>query len=79
MNRTPSSLLRVLRGPILLIALGVLLTADQFTPYGFGRTWPVLLILYGLLRLLEHVVEPKPTASYPPSRTVSPPPSGGGQ
>jgi hypothetical protein len=48
-------LLQAVRGPILLIALGALLTIDHFGPYGFWRTWPVLLILFGLLKLLERM------------------------
>jgi hypothetical protein len=46
-------LLRAVRGPVMLITLGVLLSVDHFGPIGFGRTWPVLLIVYGLFRLLE--------------------------
>jgi hypothetical protein len=47
----------LIRGPILLIVLGSLFAIDQFTPYGFWRTWPVLVILFGLLKLLERLVE----------------------
>ncbi len=46
-------LLRAVRGPVMLITLGVLLSVDHFGPIGFSRTWPVLLIVYGLFRLLE--------------------------
>jgi hypothetical protein len=46
----------MIRGPIILIALGVLFAIDQFGSYSFSRTWPVLLILFGLLKLLERVV-----------------------
>lgn len=47
------TLLGALRGPLMLITLGVLLAADQADVVTFGLTWPILLILYGLLRLLE--------------------------
>jgi Domain of unknown function (DUF5668) len=46
------SLLRAIRGPVILITLGVLFALNNFTPYGFGETWPVLLIVIGLLSLL---------------------------
>jgi hypothetical protein len=46
----------MIRGPVILIALGVLFAIDQFGSYSFSRTWPVLLILFGLLKLLERVV-----------------------
>jgi hypothetical protein len=41
------------RGPVLLITLGVLLSIDHFGSVGFARTWPVLLIVFGLFKLLE--------------------------
>ena len=44
--------LRAIRGPITLITLGVLFVLNNFTPYGFSETWPVLLIVFGLLSLL---------------------------
>jgi len=43
------------RGPILLIVLGLLLAADRFGQVEFSQTWPVLLIVYGLTKLLEHM------------------------
>jgi hypothetical protein len=51
MNGDPS-LIRAIRGPIILITVGVLFALNNFTPYGFGETWPVLLIVLGLLSLL---------------------------
>ena len=42
-----------IRGPILLITLGTLLAIDQFGAYSFGRTWPVLLIVFGIFKLAE--------------------------
>ncbi len=46
-------LLCAVRGPVLLITLGVLLSIDHFGSVSFGRTWPVLLIVFGLFKLLE--------------------------
>ena len=40
-------------GPIVLVTLGVLLLIDQYTMYGFNRTWPVLLIIIGIAKLLQ--------------------------
>ena len=56
MNSGSPSIWSMIRGPIILIALGVLFAIDQFGSYSFSRTWPVLLILFGLLKLLERVV-----------------------
>ena len=41
------------RGPLLLITLGSLLALDQFGKMSFARTWPALLIVFGLSKLLE--------------------------
>jgi hypothetical protein len=46
------SLIHAIRGPIILITVGVLFALNNFTPYGFAETWPILLIVLGLLSLL---------------------------
>ncbi len=56
MNDTSYNLIQAIRGPIMLIALGTLVAMDYFGVYGFGRTWPVLIILFGILKLLEKAV-----------------------
>jgi hypothetical protein len=50
------NLVQAIRGPIMLISLGTLVAMDYFGIYGFGRTWPILIILFGILKLLEKVV-----------------------
>jgi hypothetical protein len=53
-----------LTGPILLIALGVMFLVGQFVPnWGVGRTWPAILIVIGLARLLESVWAGRSTTS----------------
>jgi hypothetical protein len=52
-----SAMIRAVRGPILLIALGALTAADTFGTYSLTRTWPVLLILFGLMKLAEKAAE----------------------
>ena len=47
-----SEIASAVRGPIALITVGTLFAFDHLTPYGFGRTWPVLLIVIGLLSLI---------------------------
>ena len=42
----------LIRGPLILITVGTLFAMDHFTRYGFGRTWPVLLIVVGVLTLI---------------------------
>jgi hypothetical protein len=53
MENSNNSLLVAIRGPVLLMMLGILLTIDHFGPFGFGRTWPALLIVFGLFKLFE--------------------------
>ena len=48
---TSNDLVRAVRGPIILITIGSLFAFDHFTPYGFQQTWPVILIVIGLLTL----------------------------
>lgn len=39
-------------GPILLVTIGVMFLVGQFVPaWGVGRTWPVLLIVIGVIKL----------------------------
>jgi hypothetical protein len=47
------SLISAIRGPLMMITLGVLVTIDHFGSVSFWRTWPVLLIVIGLLKLAE--------------------------
>jgi hypothetical protein len=54
-NRT-FMLIRAIRGPLLLIALGILLLLQRFTDFGFERSWPILVILFGVLKLAERAV-----------------------
>ena len=50
-----NSLIQAVRGPIMLISLGTLVAIDYFGVYGFSRTWPLLIIIFGVLKLLEKV------------------------
>jgi hypothetical protein len=51
MNDQSRQLVRAATGPIILITVGALFALEKFTPYRFGQTWPVLLIIIGLLKL----------------------------
>jgi len=70
MRGNDTSLLRAIRGPITLITVGVLFALNNFTPYRFHQTWPVLLIVFGLLSLVRRGVEP---VVEPPARAYVPP------
>ena len=51
-----NSLIQAVRGPIMLILLGTLVAIDYWGVYGFSRTWPLLIIVFGVLKLLEKIV-----------------------
>lgn len=47
--------------PVVLIALGLMLLAEQFLPdWGFHKTWPVLLVVIGVLKLIDSGRPPRP-------------------
>ncbi len=52
-NVQPVSLMRAVRGPILLITIGTLFAIDHVGPYSFSTTWPALLIVIGVMKLME--------------------------
>ena len=72
------AVVRAIRGPIVLIVLGILFWLDQSDQIGFGRTWPILIILIGVMKLIERLVAPSapPMPPQPPAMPV--PPSMGG-
>jgi hypothetical protein len=57
-----NELIRAVRGPIILITIGTLFALDHMTPYGFQQTWPVILIVVGLLTLAGRATRSGPTA-----------------
>lgn len=71
MNVSFWELARAVRGPIMLVTFGILMALNHMDKIGFERTWPILIIMYGLLRLAERAAgrplpPPYPTAAYPP-------------
>ncbi len=68
-------------GPAVLITLGILFFIDQFSwgwHYGFGRTWPVLLIVIGIVKVLQFTAPVEghvPVGYVAPPSVVTPPPA----
>ena len=54
------------RGPILLITLGGLFAMQQAGIVSFARTWPLLLIVIGITKLIERAVTPQGYVPPPP-------------
>jgi hypothetical protein len=75
MNEQSTNLVRAVTGPIILITVGVLFAFDRFTEFRFSQTWPVLLIVVGLLKLAGggrrrryyRDVPPPPSPGAPPN------------
>ena len=55
MNVNPG-VIRAVRGPIILITIGVLFAIDHSGGLEFQRTWPFLIIVIGLMKLLERAL-----------------------
>ena len=46
-------LIRRLRGPAFLLLIGVMALLQEWGDFGFSRSWPLLLILAGVMSLAE--------------------------
>ena len=66
MRGAERSVARSIRGPITLITIGALFAINNFTPYRFDQTWPVILIVFGLLTLLGRATDPPAPPPPPP-------------
>jgi hypothetical protein len=66
MNERLALFAQAIRGPILLIAVGVLFALHQAGVLSFKASWPLLVIIVGVMKLLERLYVPQP-----------PPPFGG--
>ena len=55
MNNRTALFAQAIRGPILLITVGVLFAMQQANIVPFSRTWPLVIIVVGLVKLLERM------------------------
>lgn len=53
-NRWPL-FFQAIRGPILLITIGVLFAVQQAGVISIARTWPLIIIVVGLMKLAERL------------------------
>jgi hypothetical protein len=60
----------------MLITLGTLVEIDYAGIYGFWRTWPILIIVFGVLKLLERAGT-RPPEVYPGAPADPGRPTGG--
>lgn len=52
---TSMGLIAAIRGPVILITLGTLIAIDHAGGLRFSRTWPILIITFGVLKLAEYM------------------------
>jgi uncharacterized membrane protein len=62
MNSRQALFAQAIRGPILLITIGVLFAMHQAGVLHFSRTWPLIIIVIGVLKLIERMAMPQPSA-----------------
>jgi hypothetical protein len=73
MNNRAALYAQAIRGPIVLIVIGTLFAVHQAGIVPFSRTWPLLIIVVGIMKLIERWNPPR--APFPPA--PPPPPPGG--
>ena len=66
MNNRAALYAQAIRGPIVLIAIGVLFAVHQAGILPFSRTWPLLIIVVGVMKLIERWNAPPRPLSPPP-------------
>lgn len=69
-------LLRRLRGPIFLLIFGVTAVLDEYTSIHYGRSWPLYLIVWGILNLAENAILARQPIPPPPAYPGYPPQAG---
>ncbi len=65
MNNRRALFAQAVRGPILLITLGILFAIHQAGVLSFSRTWPLIIIVIGLLKLIERMAVQQPPMAPP--------------
>jgi uncharacterized membrane protein len=65
MNSRAALFAQAIRGPIVLIVIGVLFAIHQAGILSFSRTWPLLIIVIGIIKLIERLYVPRPP--FPPA------------
>lgn len=58
--------LRRMRGPIILLTFGITAILDEYTGISYAHSWPLYIIVWGLLKLAENAI----LAQNPPASPV---------
>ena len=61
--------LRRMRGPIILLTFGITAILDEYAGVSYAHSWPLYIIVWGLLKLAENAIlaqnPPAPPVGYP--------------
>ena len=61
--------LRRMRGPIILLTFGITAILDEYAGVSYAHSWPLYIIVWGLLKLAENAIlaqnPPAPPAPWP--------------
>jgi hypothetical protein len=68
MNSRASLFAQAIRGPIMLITVGILFAIHQAGVISFTRSWPLILIVVGVMKLFERMYIPHATPPPPGDR-----------
>lgn len=66
MNTRAYLFVRAIRGPVMLVTIGTIFALRQYGVLPLRETWPLLLIVFGILKLLERLVLPAAVPPPPP-------------
>lgn len=59
MNARAALFAQAIRGPILLITVGVLFALSQHGTLSISRSWPLIIIVVGIMKLIERLYVPQ--------------------
>jgi hypothetical protein len=77
----PRCTIRGLMGPAIIVTIGLLFLLDQMSHSSrldFGNTWPLILIVIGLISLASALAPMQGHIEYAPAPPYAPPASPGG-
>lgn len=67
MNARAWEFVRAIRGPVMLMTFGTLMTLSHTDTLEFDRSFPILVIVYGVFKLVERLLAPPLPPGAPPS------------
>ena len=67
MNSKTALFAQAIRGPILLITIGILFAIHQAGGLPIYRSWPLIIIVIGVMKLIERTAAPAAGVYAPPA------------